>query len=120
MEYIDLRKVGRGGLKEIRRQVVRLKKLGKTGKEIEELTGGTAESRKRNMERVSTRGRKLPGAKKVWAKAWESHGSNPGRTRKYPKGGRGEKAGGFWAHRQTVDVGTDKAVHPETVPQRHK
>ena len=39
MEYIDLRKVGREGLKEIRRQVVRLKKLGKTGKEIEELTG---------------------------------------------------------------------------------
>ena len=39
MEYIDLRKVGREGLKEIRRQVVRLKKTGKTGKEIEELTG---------------------------------------------------------------------------------
>ena len=39
MEYIDLRKLGRDGLKEVRRQVVRLKKLGKTGKEIEELTG---------------------------------------------------------------------------------
>ena len=39
MEYIDLGKVGRAGLKEIRRQVVRLKKMGKTGKEIEELTG---------------------------------------------------------------------------------
>ena len=39
MEYIDLRKVGREGLKEIRRQVVQLKKMGKTGKEIEELTG---------------------------------------------------------------------------------
>ena len=36
---MDLRKVGREGLKEIRRQVVRLKKMGKTGKEIEELTG---------------------------------------------------------------------------------
>ena len=34
-----MRKVGIEGLKEIRRQVVRLKKLGKTGKEIEELTG---------------------------------------------------------------------------------
>ena len=34
-----MRKVGREGLKEIRRQVVRLKKMGKTGKEIEELTG---------------------------------------------------------------------------------
>ncbi len=39
MEYIDLRKVGREGLKQIRKQVVRLKKMGKTGKEIEELTG---------------------------------------------------------------------------------
>ena len=39
MKYIDLRKVGREGLKEIRRQVVRLKKMGKTGKELEELTG---------------------------------------------------------------------------------
>ena len=39
MEYIDLRKVGRAGVKEIRRQVVRLKKMGKTGQEIEELTG---------------------------------------------------------------------------------
>ena len=39
MKYIDLRKMGREGLREIRRQVVRLKKLGKTGKEIEELTG---------------------------------------------------------------------------------
>ena len=39
MDYIDLRKVGAEGLKEIRRQVVRLKKMGKSGKEIEELTG---------------------------------------------------------------------------------
>lgn len=39
MEYIDLRKNRREGLKEIRRQVVRLKKQDKTGKEIEEITG---------------------------------------------------------------------------------
>ena len=39
MESIDLRKVGNEGLKEVRRQVVRLKMMGKTGKEIEELTG---------------------------------------------------------------------------------
>ncbi len=39
MEYIDLRKIGKEGLKKIRRQVVQLKKMGKTGKEIEELTG---------------------------------------------------------------------------------
>ena len=35
MEHIDLRKLNRGEL----RQVVRLKKMWKTGKEIEELTG---------------------------------------------------------------------------------
>ena len=39
MEYIDLRKVNRGELKQIRRRVVHLKKMGKIGKEIEELTG---------------------------------------------------------------------------------
>ena len=33
MEYVDLRKVGKDVLREIRRQVVRFKKLGKTGKE---------------------------------------------------------------------------------------
>ncbi len=36
---MDLRKLSREGLKQVRSQVVRLKKLGKTGKEIEELTG---------------------------------------------------------------------------------
>ena len=39
MEYIDLRRLSRGELKQISRQVIRLKKMGKTGKEIEELTG---------------------------------------------------------------------------------
>ena len=39
MEYIDLRKLSSGELKQVRRQVVRLKVMGKTGKEIEELTG---------------------------------------------------------------------------------
>ena len=39
MEHIDLRKLNSGGLKQVRRQIVRLKKMGKTGKEIEELTG---------------------------------------------------------------------------------
>ena len=39
MEHIDLRKLNSGELKQVRRQVVRLKKMGKTGKEIEELTG---------------------------------------------------------------------------------
>ena len=39
MEYIDLRKLSSGELKQVRRQVVRLKGMGKTGKEIEEITG---------------------------------------------------------------------------------
>ena len=39
MEYIDLRKLSGGELKQVRSQVVRLKKMGKTGKEIEEITG---------------------------------------------------------------------------------
>ena len=39
MEYIDLRKISSGELKQVRRQVVRLKEMGKTGKEIEEITG---------------------------------------------------------------------------------
>lgn len=39
MEYIDMRKLGQEGLKQVRSQVVRLKKMGKSGKEIEEITG---------------------------------------------------------------------------------
>ena len=37
MEYIDLRKLSSGELKQVRRQVVRLKKMDKAGKEIEEI-----------------------------------------------------------------------------------
>ncbi len=39
MEYIDLRKMNREEAKQIRRQVVRLKEMGKSGKEIEEIVG---------------------------------------------------------------------------------
>lgn len=39
LEYIDMRRVGRDGLIQIRRQVVRLKKLGRSGREIEEIVG---------------------------------------------------------------------------------
>ena len=39
MNYIDLRKLSSRELKQIRRQVVCLKEMGKSGKEIEELTG---------------------------------------------------------------------------------
>ena len=44
MEYMDLRKVGREGLKEIHRQVVRLKEMEKTRK-IQEINRSTTESR---------------------------------------------------------------------------
>ena len=39
MEHIDLRKLNRGELTQVRRQAVHLKKMWKTGEEIEELTG---------------------------------------------------------------------------------
>lgn len=39
IDYIDLRKISGDGLRQIRRQVVRLKKMGKSGKEIELLVG---------------------------------------------------------------------------------
>jgi transposase len=39
MEHIDLRKLNASELKQVRSQVVRLKEMGKTGKEIEEITG---------------------------------------------------------------------------------
>ena len=39
MEYIDLRKISTEEAKQIRRQVVRLKKMGKKGREIEEIVG---------------------------------------------------------------------------------
>ena len=39
MNYIDLRKLSSGELKQVRSQVVGLKEMGKTGKEIEEITG---------------------------------------------------------------------------------
>ena len=39
MEYVDLRKLSSGELKQMRRQIVRLKEMGTGGKEIEEITG---------------------------------------------------------------------------------
>ena len=39
MEHVDLRKLNSGELTQVRRQVVRLQKMGKPGKEIEEITG---------------------------------------------------------------------------------
>ena len=72
MEYIDLRKVGVDGLKQIRRQVVRLKKMGKSGKEIEEITGvrqnriseiWTAYQRKGEKSLTREKGGRKPGEK---------------------------------------------------------
>ena len=39
MEYIDLMKISTEEAKQKRRQVVRLKKMGKSGREIEEIVG---------------------------------------------------------------------------------
>ena len=39
MEHMDLRKLNRGEPTQVRRQAVHLKKMWKTGEEIEELTG---------------------------------------------------------------------------------
>ena len=39
MKHISFRKLSNEEVKRIRQQVVRLKEMGKTGKEIEELTG---------------------------------------------------------------------------------
>ena len=93
---------------------------GKNGKRNRGINRSTAESRKRNMDSVSTRGRKFSGAKKVWTKAGQPHGPYSGRTRKYPKGNRREDTGGFRDHRQAVDIGTDAAVHSEAVSQGNK
>lgn len=93
---------------------------GKNGKRNRGINRSTAESRKRNMDSVSTRGRKFAGAKKVRTKAGQPHGPYSGRTRKYPKGNRREDTGGFRDHRQAVDIGTDAAVHSEAVSQGNK
>ena len=81
--------------------------IGKNGKGDRGINRRTPESRERNMDSVSTRGRSLPGAKKVWSEAWEPHGSQQGRTGKYPDSGGGENTGGLRDHRQAVDVRTD-------------
>ena len=104
MEYIDLRKVGRDGLKEIRRQVVRLKKMGKTGKEIEELTG-VRQNR----------------ASEIWT-AYQREGESSLERKKY-----GRKPGShmvlterFRNHWKVVDAGTDAGIHRETVSENNK
>ena len=59
MEYIDLRKISTEEAKQIRRQVVRLKKMGKKGKEIEEIVGVRQNRISENMVSVSKRGRSI-------------------------------------------------------------
>ena len=93
---------------------------GENGKRNRGINRRTPESRKRNMDSVSTRGRKLPGAKKVWPKGREPHGPYSGRTREYPEDGGGENTGGFRDYRQVVDVRADTAVHSDAVPQSHQ
>ena len=119
MEYIDLRKVGRDGLKEIRRQVVRLKKMGKTGKEIEELTG-VRQNRVSEIWTAYQREGESSLERKIWAKAWDTHGSDTGRAGGYSDGDQREKAGGFRNHREMVDVRPNEAVHPKAMGESSK
>ena len=72
------------------------------------------------MDSVSTRGRKLAGAKEVRAKGRKPHDPYGGRTRKYLKCSGGEDTGGFRDYWQAVDIGTDTAVHTEAVLQGYK
>ena len=120
MEYIDLRKVGREGLKEIRRQVVRLKELGKTGKEIEELTGVRQNRASEIWTAYQREGSASLERKKIRAKARDSYGTNPERARECPEGNCGESAGRIRNHRQAVDIGTDAGIYPEGIPQNHQ
>ena len=92
---------------------------GENGKGNRGMNRRTTESRERNMDSVSTRGRSLPGAKKVWAEAWERHGADGGRTGKDPKGRGREHTGGFRNQREAVDTGTDTGIHPERTAEKH-
>lgn len=116
MEYIDLRKVGKEGLKQIRSQVVRLKKMGKSGKEIEELVGvrqnriseiWTAYQREGEASFERKKYGRKPGTHML-LEAWEQGGD--------PAGCGRENTGGFWDTREAVDAGANEAIHPETIP----
>ena len=92
--------------------------IGESGKRNRGINRRTAESCERNMDSVSTRGRIIPGAKKVWTEAWKPHGPDRGRTERYPKGRGREKTGGFRNQREAVDAGTDTGIHQEKVPEK--
>lgn len=64
MEYIDLRKLKKGELKQVRRQAVRPKKMGKPGKNWG-INRSATESRQRNMDGVSTKGRQFHGTEET-------------------------------------------------------
>ena len=57
MKYIDLRGLSSGELKQVRRQVVRLKEMGKNRERNRGINRSTTESRQRNMDGVSAQWR---------------------------------------------------------------
>ena len=80
----------------------------------------TPESRERNMDSVSTRGRIFPRAKKVWAEARERHGAHRWRTGKNPEGRGGKGSRGLRNQGEAVDAGTDTGIHRESVAEKSK
>ena len=80
----------------------------------------TPESRQRNMDCISTRGRILPGTKKVWAQARKSYGSYGGRTSGYTDRDQRETAGGFRNYGQIMDIGTNEAIYPGAAGENRK
>jgi len=116
MEYIDLREVGREGLKQIRRQVVRLKKMGKKGKKIEELTGVRQNRISEIWTAYQREGEASLERKKYGRKPGTHMLLEVGEQGEDPRNHHGKNAGRFRDTWQTVDAGTNEAIYPETVP----
>ncbi len=116
MEYIDLRKVGSEGLKQIRSQVVRLKKMGKGGREIEELTGVRQNRISEIWTAYQREWRSVTGAEKIREETRYTYAAGGRRTSGDPRSHHGKSAGRFWDTGEIVDAGTDEAIHSKAVP----
>ena len=118
MEYIDLRKMNKGELKQVRWQVVCLKKMGKTGKEIEELTGSAAESRERNMDGVSARGRQFHGTEETRFSKGGTSTVDTGGTGGNTRNGYYPPPRGIRYSRQFVDTEESVCIRLEKVSEK--
>ena len=118
MEYIDLRKIGREGLKEIRRQVVRLKKMGKTGKEIEELTS-VRQNRASEIWTAYQREGESSLERKKYGRKPGSHMVLTEEEQRDPEGGGREKTDGkLWTlgrTREYIQKKFQKRIHERTL-----